>query len=161
MCAIVDNNVRHEVFSPDSQTPAGRHFLDWLDEGNGRLVVGGKLWRELSEYGHFQKWFQVAITSSRAFRFKDAKIDDKETEIRSSQVCQSNDEHVLALALVSGARLLFTNDLNLQQDFGNHEIINSPRGRVYTTVRHKDVRPTHRNLLNRTDQCQNKRCSPR
>ena len=158
MCAIVDNDVRHEVFSPDSQTKAGKHFLNWLDEGNGRLVVGGKLWRELSEYGHFQKWFQVAITSSRAFRFKDDEVDASESEIRSKQICQSNDEHVLALALVSGARLLFTNDRNLQQDFGNREIISSPRGKVYTTVRHKDIRPQHRHLLNQTDLCQKKWC---
>lgn len=153
MCAIVDNDVRHEVFSPDSQTKAGKFFLDWLDEGNGRLVVGGKLWRELSEYGHFQKWFQVAITSSRAFTCKDDEVDDKETEIRSMQICRSNDEHVLALALVSGARLLFTNDLNLQQDFRNRAIIHSPRGKIYTTVKFREVRKVHQDLLNRTDLC--------
>ena len=40
MCAIVDANVAHEVFGT-SQTPAGKRFYDWINEGQGRLVIGG------------------------------------------------------------------------------------------------------------------------
>ena len=55
---------------------------------------------------------------------------------------------------VSGARLLFTNDHALQQDFQNpREIITGTRGRIYTTVERNDVRRTHRNLLRRNDLC--------
>ena len=83
----------------------------------------------------------------------DDALDAAEKEIRREGICRSNDEHVLALARVSGARLLFTNDRALQQDFRDREIIGGTRGRVYTTVDRNDVRPAHRELLRRTDLC--------
>ena len=39
MCAIVDANVAHEVFSAQ-RTPAGSKFLEWVEKGKGRIVVG-------------------------------------------------------------------------------------------------------------------------
>ena len=67
--------------------------------------------------------------------------------------CASDDEHVIALARVSGARLLFTNDGDLQADFKNPGIINGPRGVIYTTMLKQEVTRTHRDLLRRSDLC--------
>ena len=67
--------------------------------------------------------------------------------------CKSDDEHVLALALVSGARLLYTNDPALIDDFGNREIVASPRGKIYTTARNAGVTDAHRRLLAARDLC--------
>ena len=153
MCAIVDNNVRHEVFGThDTQTPAGKLFLDWLDSGRGVLVVGGHLRRELGEYRRFQLWLETAVQFGRARQIDDAQVD-RETDEMSSQGIRSDDPHILALARISGARLLFTNDRDLQQDFGDSAIVQGTRGRVYTTVERSDVRRTHRQLLRRTDLC--------
>ena len=74
-------------------------------------------------------------------------MDDHVTELRTEGVCKSNDLHVLALALVSGARLLYTNDTALIDDFGNREVIARPRGKIYTTARNADVTDAHRRLL--------------
>lgn len=154
MCAIVDNNVRHEVFgAEDVQSEAGRHLLRWLNNRKGRLVVGGKLLDELSEYGGFRSWFGQALQSGRAIEFPKAPVDAETSALQARHICRSNDAHVLALAIVSGARLLFTNDEDLQADFKNPRIISGVRGRVYTTSQRKDVRSSHRNLLNRTDLC--------
>ena len=68
-------------------------------------------------------------------------------------VCKSNDLHVLALALVSGARLLYTNDTALIDDFGNREIVTRPRGKIYTTAQNADVTDAHRRLLGARDLC--------
>ena len=38
MCAIVDANVRDEVFG-NAASPAGKFFLDWLTSGKGKLVL--------------------------------------------------------------------------------------------------------------------------
>ena len=62
-------------------------------------------------------------------------------------MCRSDDEHVLALAVVSGARLLYTNDTALIADFKNREIIANPRGKVYSTAVSNRVTATHRRLL--------------
>ncbi|MDE0306934.1 MAG: hypothetical protein OXI87_18940 [Albidovulum sp.] len=47
--------------------------------------------------------------------------------------CESNDQHVLALARISGARLLYTNDQKLMDDFKNTELVSTPKGKVYRT----------------------------
>lgn len=150
MEAIVDNSARDEVFG-DNRSPAGGFFFRWLNNGNGRLVVGGKLLKELSRSEKFKKWFYAALRPTVANVRRISKQDvDRETEVlQSLGGCRSDDEHVLALARVSGARLLFTNDRDLQEDFRDPSLINSGsgRGRVYTTRRHKDVTDVHRSLL--------------
>ena len=153
MCAIVDNNVRDQVFGEDSDSPAGKFFLEWLSAGRGKLVVGGELLRELRGYGDFNRWLRTALTRNIALAIDDDEVDIETQAIRDQRVCRSDDEHVVALARVSGARLLFTNDRALQDDFRNTRIVPGTRGRIYTTVEFTDVRRTHRNLLSRTDLC--------
>ena len=154
MCAIIDNNVRHEVFGEKSvQTEAGEYFLNWLDNRKGNLVVGGELLQELSGYSNFNRWFQQALAAGSVRRIPDAQVDAETANLQSRNICKSNDAHVLALAIVSGARLLFTNDRDLQDDFGNRGIVSGIRGRIYTTGVHQAVSRTHRNLLNRPDLC--------
>ena len=153
MCAIVDNNVRDQVFGEDNNSPAGRLFLDWLSNGQGKLVVGGDLLRELDEYGDFNRWLRTALARNNALAIDDAVVDDETQDLRRQGRCRSDDEHVIALARISGARLLFTNDADLQTDFKDRNLINNPRGVIYTTRRRQDVTRTHRNLLRRTDLC--------
>lgn len=154
MCAIIDNNVRHEAFGePTVQTAAGKFFVEWVNSGKGQLVVGGKLLEELSEYWNFSRWFRRARRTGQVIRVSDDAVAAETANLESRRICKSNDAHVLALARVSGARLLFTNDQDLQEDFGNRAIIQEPRGRVYTTQVHQEISSTHRSLLNRTDLC--------
>ena len=154
MCAIIDNNVRHEVFgSEDVQTEAGKHFLDWLNARKGKLVVGGKLLEELSEYSGFRNWLGQALLSGSAIRLPNSAVDAATSVLQANSICLSNDAHVLALARISGARLLFTNDQALQKDFTNPAIVSGPRGRVFTTRVRQNFSSTHRSLLSRTDLC--------
>ena len=152
MCVILDNNVRSEVFG-DNQSEAGEFFLDWLTSRNGKLVVGGELLRELGEYSNFMTWLQQALQSGAAIRIPDSDVDAETERLRDQAVCRSNDEHVLGLAVVSGARLLFTNDRNLQMDFKNRRIIRGIEGKVFTTLRSRRVTRTHKDLLRRNDLC--------
>ena len=154
MCAIVDTNVYHEVFSAGSQSDAGRYFYDWLMRRNGGTIVsGGEHLRELNRIADFKRVFGERLLAGRARRIPDEVVDAETDALQSQGVCNSNDEHVLALARVSGARLLFTNDDALQDDFRNRRVVGGTRGRVYTTVQFKDVRRVHRDLLRRRDLC--------
>lgn len=146
MCAIVDNNVRDQVFG-DNRPSAGKFFYDWLQERGGRLVVGGELLRELSGYSNFTQWLSEARRTGRARIILKQEVDVETESIKSQSVCRSNDQHILALAIVSGVRLLFTNDDALQADFNDPEIINQPRGKIYTTRVHENTTNTHRYLL--------------
>ena len=46
MCAILDANVAGQVFGVE-RSAAGQAFFEWIDSGRGRLVIGGRLRREL------------------------------------------------------------------------------------------------------------------
>ena len=151
MCAIVDANVAGQVFG-GTPTPAGKFFLEWLNS-RGKLAVGGDVRRELFSHHKFRNWLQTALRIGRARSINDDLVEAETAAVQGQRICRSDDPHVLALAQVSGARLLFTNDYDLQEDFGNHHIIEGVRGRVYTTVLYEDVRDSHRDLLRRTDLC--------
>ena len=153
MCAIVDANVMGEVVG-NARSEAGEYFYDWLDNG-GTLIAGGKKFlSEMSKNQNFLIVFNEMRRTGRAYLANSGKVDAEERAVRARNVHQSkNDKHILALAMVSGARLLFTNDLGLQKDFGNPGIINNPRGTIYTTRRHKDVRAAHRRTLGKEHLC--------
>ena len=153
MCAIVDANVASEVFGPNP-SPAGDKFFSWINRGSRRLVAGGKLLEELETSSPgFREWASQAISSGTLRIVNEDEVGARAERIQTEGVCQSNDPHVLALAQVSGARLLYSNDQTLQRDFKNTKLIKNPRGNVYTTLRNKNVAPAHRRLLGRTDIC--------
>ena len=156
MCAIVDANIRDQVFG-DAQSDAGKFFLDWLLKPNGgTLTLGGKLRQELSDDGrnrNFMRVYGQLRLDGRVKDIPDEQVDVETSNLEAQLICRSNDAHVLALARVSGARLLYTNDQALHEDVGDTQIVANPRDRVYTTRLRSDVRLTHRNLLERTDLC--------
>ena len=153
MCAIVDANVAAEVFG-SNQPEAGKQFFKWINKGKGRLVVGGNLTKELESSRGFREWGQQALLAGRMRIEEKGKVDARTKELRAKTACRSNDQHVIALAQVSGARLLYSNDLKLHQDFKDGDLINHPRGRVYSTLQDRDFTDSHRGLLGRSDLCQ-------
>lgn len=110
MCGIVDAQVAHEVFGPEP-SPAGREFYEWVGKAHGRLVVGGKLLEEL-EAGSpgFREWSKQAVLAGLVTMLDERKVDERTERIEQDGQHRSNDPHVLALAQLSRARLLFTND---------------------------------------------------
>ena len=141
MCAIVDANVCHQVFG-EGRPEAGRQFAEWIKKGN-KLVVGGKLLRELSMDSNFKRWFRNAQRTGRSVRLSDDDVD-RQTSLLEQQIqWRSNDHHIIALAQLSNARLLYTNDGELQADFRRIH------GRSYSTAVSGEFSPTHRRLLSR------------
>ena len=153
MCAIIDANVVGEVFG-DERPEAGEEFFRWINTGQGVLVVGGKLFLELTRASaKFNRWAQAALLTGRMIRQDANEVNARERQISSDRQHASNDPHVLALAQVSGARLLYTNDQDLQQDFKDRRLVNQPRGKIYSTLRNKDFAQSHKSLLSRRDLC--------
>ena len=154
MCAIIDSCVRDQLVG-QSSTAEGKYFREWLNKRKGHLVVGGKLLRELSENVAVKMWISNALSSGIAKRFTDYEINLVASTLKKSQACVSNDEHIIALAKVSGARLLFTTDKDLMIDFKNRKLLGgSVRGKVYTSSEKRPgLRQQHKTLLARTDLC--------
>ena len=154
MCAIVDVNVSHEIFG-DNRPKAGERFFERLDSGSLRLVVSRKLLAELN-YGNAQKWIQQAILAGKVRQEATDTVDEREKELNEEGRCHSNDTHVIALAQITGARLLYSNDKDLHEDFGNKRLIDRPRGKVYSTNERKDFTSVHARLLNNLNLCRNR-----
>lgn len=151
MCAIVDANVAGEVFGHKA-TPAGREFFNWLNDGRGRLVVGEELLEELDKTG-FARWAREAKGAGRLTTLNEDDVEERTRKIELEAMHSSNDPHVLAVAQIGRARLLFTNDEALEQDFKRKFLIDNPRGRVYHTRDiqskndNKGFSKTHKGLL--------------
>ena len=154
MCAIIDANVMDEAFGR-RPAPAAVMFIDWIDSRRGRLIVGGsKLRRELNNASNnFKRGAREALLSRIARDVNDVKVDKRTKQLVADGSCKSNDQHVIALAQLGGARLLYSNDGNLQQDFRDKRLVDNPRGQVYLTRVSKEFTPTHRGLLGRRDLC--------
>lgn len=143
MCAILDAN----QFGNFKQQDNGdmRPVKDWLIKNRGRLVY--------SAYGAYAKewqdtWGEDKNLSPMMFEYRSAnklvkaeRADIEQSEqVISEQVAagkisiQSDDEHILALAYASGAKLLISSDKNLHKDFKT--II---KGKVYQNHKHKNL----------------------
>ena len=155
MCAIVDANVAHEVFGAD-RPEAGVKFFQWISSGNGRLVASGKLLEELNRTSA-REWARQALNAGLIRNVPETHVDARMEELRSEGAIRSDDPHVLALAQVSGARLLYSNDAELQQDFKDTRLIGNPPGKIYSTDDktnpNREFRSAHKRLLARRDLC--------
>ncbi len=154
MCAILDANVVGQVFGADTERPAaGRAFFKWINSGRGHLVIGGRLLQELDRNQAFKKWRGQAVSAGRITLLDATAVDDKVRKLEQENACRSDDEHVVAVAQLSGAHLLYSNDSDLQKDFRNKALIDQPRGKVYSTRVHDDRTPGHQRLLGNRNLC--------
>ncbi|WP_419941422.1 hypothetical protein [Candidatus Palauibacter sp.] len=155
MCAILDADVAGEVFGA-KRTPAGRQFFEWLETPGARLVVGGKLYRELVRNVAFERWVVTALADGRARREPAPKVDERAAALEGNASLKSNDAHVIALADIGGARILYSVDGDLRDDFTNATLLSNPRGKLYPTGESPNADRHRHRLLGRTDLCPNR-----
>lgn len=145
MCIIVDACVVGLVFG-DPASLDGESIFNWLMSPQGRLASGGQLKAELYRHARARDWYVRAFRNGKIRETNDQELTEAARQVRVAGHARSNDLHVLAVALTSNARLLFTSDAVLMRDFKNHRIISGPRGKVYATIRNA-------NLLRRVTPC--------
>lgn len=133
MCVILDTNAIGDVFSdpaPDRYAP----LIRWLFRGDGVVVAGGRVLREITRNERAASRLRELQRTNRCVILRDAAIDAESRRL-AGLVC-SNDAHVVALAIVSGARLLVSEDEALRSDFCSARIVTRPRGKVYSSADH-------------------------
>lgn len=138
MCMIVDTD-RMGDFLAVPETPDAAPIHRWLRRGWGNLALsmGGAFASEL-----FRATKQRLLAYSQAGQariFPGERVADEAHRLQSEGNVRSNDTHVLALARVSGARLLYTGDTALMADFKDGEIIREPRGRIYSGAKNEGL----------------------
>lgn len=157
MCAILDANSAHDVFGLSGRSAAGEDFYMHMQRGGMELVVGGKVLRQLRRAsGEFRKWFQEADRGGHRGhirRVPDEEIETKQKKLEHAGNLRSDDPHVIALAQVSGARLLYTKDEKLRKDFKDKEILDNPRGKIYPIEDGPQARHDRQRLRNARNLC--------
>jgi hypothetical protein len=133
MCLIVDANRASLVFGDD---PDFGPVRDWLQQRDGILIVGGHLAAELSRVEKARRFVVQLQRAGIARQVPAADVAREEAVVRETGLCQSNDSHVVALARVSGARTLCSEDRDLWSDFQNQHLVSKPRGKIYRNSEH-------------------------
>ena len=135
MCLIVDANLCSILFKKTADKSYGE-LREAIFANRLLLVHGGKLTQEYHRAGVL-KVIASLSQSGKAFRVSDKLIDAQLLKINGR--CTSNDEHVIALARADRRRahVLCTDDRALLIDFKNKELIDNPRGTIYSPTRHR------------------------
>lgn len=147
MCAIIDACILGLVVPPRTD-PRFAPVVDWLTnpKKTGCVVVGGHLAAELQRSPSWTRYFAALQRAGRAWVAPSGAVARVEADFRREGQHCSNDPHVLALAIVSGARTLCSDDQPLGRDFRCAQLISRPRGFIYKTAK-------HRHLLRHTASC--------
>jgi hypothetical protein len=135
VCIIVDANLASLVFAAPTR-PDFEPIIRWIDEGDGKLVVGGRNGHELNKVS----------AAARRIREWDALVDSETNRVKSLGICVSDDQHVIALARVASVRLVCSGDGDLHTDVKNKDLLDKPRGQVYQNA-------SHSSLLRHTSGC--------
>lgn len=138
MCIIVDANAAAQLCQP-SLTQDAQAIVDWIEKNDGRVVHGGELTNELFANNRVARWLRVLSQAGRAIQVPASSVSTEVCQVQELALCFSNDLHILALARLSGARLLFSYDQTLHTDFTNPALVNKPRGKVYQNVAHRHL----------------------
>lgn len=156
MCSIVDADSADIVFGESPPEGAAR-FLQWLEQGRYRLIIGGKRLEEEFKRTSLvtQAWMAQAQASGLLWIENWDRVNEREAVLIASGMCRSNDEHIIAIALVSGARLLYSDDRRLHEDFRDARLLDNPRGRIYPRA---GSRRQQESMLRRDDLCVTGRC---
>ena len=138
MCVILDTNTFSRFRDPNDENM--EPVREWLRRKNGKIVYSNtekfkKEWRK----GGMEHWIKERIRASQ-FRLVTEGVQEKENELKGK--IKSDDEHIIALALVTGVKVLVSyseskkgqkGDADLFDDFRDSNLIG---GKVYTRKSH-------------------------
>ena len=141
MCLIIDANVVSRVFKGEGDPDFANLHGYLFGTGGIRVAIryGGKLRREYERVTWIRSVLRILDQAGRAIIEPDEGVDAETKKVKASGLCSSDDEHVIALARVSGVRALCSHDKALHTDFTTKELIDVPRGRVYQNGKHDHI----------------------
>ncbi len=142
MCVIVDTNTFHKFRKRNNEDM--EPLWTWLERRGGKIAYSDteKLEKEWNRAG-MQDLREQLIQAGKLKKVPPQNVEEKASELTG--MISSDDEHIVALALVAGVKVLVSyreGDSDLFDDFRDKNLVG---GRVYT-------RKTHTHLLTK-DMC--------
>ena len=131
---ILDANLRDDVLSSQSKPEFSDLRNRLVNKGTVRLAYGGKNRVELQGNHKVARLIAQLRSAGRAILVPDDLVNAR--TIRVTDLCKSDDPHVIALGQLSNVRILVSNDELLAEDFKSKHLIDNPRGKVFQSNRH-------------------------
>ena len=133
MCIIVDTNTFHKLREPDDEDM--EPVWTWLEKRDGRIAYSDieKLEEEWNR-GGMQNLRNRLRRTGKLKIVSPQDVEEKANELEGEIV--SNDEYIVALALVAEVKVLVSyreGDRDLFADFKNRQLVG---GKVYTRKAH-------------------------
>lgn len=148
MCLILDPNVAGDYIK-------GHKYImpvkKWIENDDRLIYTKSETWkRELKFNSRMYILLGQYREDGRAIEFPAEEVQKEQNKLANCKLFKSKDFHIVALANVSGVRLLVTNDINLIKDFKNSAIIK--HGKIYR----KETRQNKRQSLLDSHKCNRK-----
>ncbi len=132
MCVILDTNTFGKFKDPTDEDMAP--VWKWLDNRNGKIVYANtKKFEDEWEKGGMSH-LRGQMMRAGQLKLVSEGVQEKTDELKGKIV--SNDEHIIALALIAQVKVLVSyreGDRDLFTDFKNRELVS---GKVYTRKAH-------------------------
>ncbi len=132
MCVILDTNTFHKFKNPDDEDMVP--VWKWLDNRNGKIVYANtKKFEDEWERGGMSHLRDQMMRAGQ-LKLVSEGVQEKADELKDE--IASNDEHVLALALIANVKVLISyreGDSDLFDDFKDRNLAG---GKVYTRKTH-------------------------
>ena len=133
MCIIVDTNTFHKFSEPDDEDM--EPVWTWLERRNGKIAYADieKLEEEWNR-GGMQNLRNRLRQRGKLKIVSPQDVEEKADELKGE--IASNDEHIIALALIANVKVLVSyreGDRNLFDDFRDRSLVG---GKVYTRAQH-------------------------
>ena len=133
MCAILDANMFGEFKNQSNEDM--QPVWNWLEQKNGKIAyTNTRKFEEEWERGGLTDLIQQLQRTGKLKEIPARDVRQKENEIKGN--IESDDEHIIALAMVANVKVLVSNDTALHRDFKNRDLAG---GKVYQTAGHKHL----------------------
>lgn len=130
MCVILDANMFGEF--KDQSNEDMQPVWNWLENKNGKIAyTNTKKFDEEWERGGVTDLIKILKQAEKLKEVPAPNVQEKENELRGQ--IESDDPHIIALAIVADVKVLISNDQDLHQDFKNRNLVG---GKVYQNKKH-------------------------
>lgn len=136
MCLIIDANCAALTLTANPSV-AFEPVINSIMSNKTVMVRGGTtLANEYLKINSVWKFILALDKAGKSITVSTASVDKIEKQLIADGKLCSNDAHIIALAQVSGARVLCSHDQNLHTDFCDKKLLDNPRGNVYQSNKH-------------------------
>ena len=112
MCLILDTNKYGDFLNPENEDM--RPVREWIERKGGKIAYSPTDKFESELDGKIKSQFNVYRVAGKIKLFNEEEVENVQRDL---QDLESNDPHIIALAIVANVSLLVSGDRDLHRDF--------------------------------------------